>query len=230
MSRRADLDIEWIGPDAALPLADAAAPPADAPMRRARRAAVMAMVVGLGVVVVVLAIGGGREPQAGTQEISPAVTIASGASQPWVALHTVDGSTRDGWPRPMIARGPDICFGFENFGVAPARPSLARCADLAGASPDHDQLVSLMTIRSGLDVWHVLMMGAPVDSVELRTAAGGVIDGARIHIDDDIVALRLPTADAVMTMSWRSGGVVTMCDAPADAVATGRFCPGRHTN
>lgn len=179
------------------------------------------------VLVLVVAFGTNHDsPGAGTQLPSPAVAIASAEGRQWRRLPALDGSTREGWPHPMIAAGAEICFGFENDAIRPPRPSLARCIDRGDVGElDEQRLVSLVTVRSGRDVWHVLWMSAPPVAFDLRTVDGSPIDEGRIHIDGAFVALRLAETEPVGELTWRVGRTTTRCVPAIDLNDTGRFCP-----
>lgn len=181
----------------------------------------------LAVVVLVALLVDRDPPSSGSQVASVPVTLSSAAGRPWQLLPAVDGSTRDGWPRPMIASGVDVCFGFENLAFPPPpRPSLARCVDRAAIGRlDADQLVSLMTVRSGFDVWHVLLTGTPATAVDVRTVTGEPLDESRVHIEGPFVALRLPLSDPVDRLEWSAGRTVVRCVPPGDPNQDGRFCP-----
>lgn len=218
--RATNLEVEWIG---------TGEPGFDRPgvgARRGRRLLVLAAGV-LAAVVAVAIVTDRAESARGAQVESPAVVTTSAEFRAWRVLTPLDGSRRDGWPRPMVSVGDDICFGFENDAIgAPVRPSLARCVDRAELPPlGPSQVVSLVTVRSGRDVWHVLMTAEPVSSIEFRTSADGRVDDDRIHVDGRIVAARLATAEPIVELAWTIGRTETRCAPPGDVALDGRFCP-----
>ena len=76
----------------------------------------IAVLVGGGLIAVVVAvfIGGGtsRPEEPGAQVPVPTARVRGPGTKIWTELVPTDGSVREGFPPPMIARGELICFGF----------------------------------------------------------------------------------------------------------------------
>lgn len=131
----------------------------------------------------------------------------------------------------MISRDEGFCFGFENdvFGEPP-RPSLARCVDPSTLPPlDSHQIVSLMTIEAGVDVWHVIVVPRPLSKLALtsgdRADIAALVAADRIHIDGEVAVLRLERSSNIYAIEWRSGRTGVRCVPSEDAVLTGLLCP-----
>jgi hypothetical protein len=186
--------------------------------------ALAATAVLLAVVALLIAGGdGGRPEQFAEQFDAPPVTIGSGSSHAWSSLDEREG-IRSNWPVPMLARGVELCFGFGRVDFVPTRPSLARCVDRA-ALPElpANGVVPVMSVQAGLDVWYVLTTGSAVDSLDLRSSSDAV-GPERVHVDEDVIVLRLPAGARIEELSWVSGRTRFVCRPPAGVVSADRFC------
>jgi hypothetical protein len=170
--------------------------------------------------------GDGIDEQRGTQIRSPAVSIGDAESHPWSVLANEAGLSSPEFPRPLIAQDTRVCFGFErlDFGM-PARPSLARCVEReALRSLSENGIASIFVIKAGLDTWHVIASGAPVDAIDIVGADNAKVSAERIFIGDGVVAMRLPNDLRIKSVFWTRGRSRYRCDPPADAVHSGNFC------
>ena len=191
-------------------------------MSRVRRVVTIGLIAGA-LLLVILILSDSTAAQPGTQPASPVVRIKAADTQQWSVLTPEDGTTRDGWPRPMLATGDEVCFGFENGALRPSRPSLARCVVIeTPLAPD--EIISLVLVEAGLDVWHIVMTGTSVSSIELTTTSGTAVADGRIHIADDVVVLRLARDSPLREIAWTSGRTTVACEPLGDSIETGRFC------
>ena len=188
------------------------------------------VVVGAVAVLVAVAffsVGSDNRPEGrGEQLAGPTARIAGAGNRPWVEVVPESGAPREDWPPPMIARGTEVCFGFGrvDFGP-PTRPTLARCVE-AAAIPElpSNGLVSLIVIDAGNDTWHVLATGGEVGSAGLTDADGNPIDPERVHIEGDLLVLRLSRTVELSDLSWIVGRTRLRCAPPAGAAVSSRFC------
>lgn len=192
-----------------------------------RHPLVVAAVAAVAIAGVVFVAGGDSRPEErGEQLGSPTARVQGPGTKFWIELIPADGVPRDGWPPPMIARDFEVCFGFGrvDFGP-PTRPTLARCVQV-GEIPElpANGLSSLVVIEAGNDTWHLLATGGAVDSVRAVDAFGSDVELGRIHVDDDLIALRLPSSLGLSELSWIVGRARIRCAPPPDATTTGRFC------
>ncbi len=192
------------------------------------RRRLVGVVVGAVVVIVlaVLALGGADRPETtGEQLASPSTQVRGPGTRRWVELRPVDGSARSDFPVPMVAHGDQLCLGFGRIEFSPPRPTVARCveADDVPELPD-DGIVTLATIVAGDDVWHLLQAGGPVTSVGLVAADGTAIDGSRLHLDGDLIALRLDTSIPISRIEWVIGRTNHVCTPAPDAAVSSQFC------
>jgi len=175
----------------------------------------------------VLAFSGDARPEmVGVQYPSLTAQVGDPGRRDWVQLTPVDRSFREGFPIPMIARGDQVCFGFGRLDFEPIRPSLARCVE-ADDIPEltAEGLIELVSVRAGADTWHVLGTAGELTAVRVAASDGSVIDDERIHLDGDLIVLRLDTESGVSGLEWIIGRTRFVCTPPADAVDTGLFCP-----
>ncbi|MGI9645848.1 MAG: hypothetical protein ACR2O6_11120, partial [Ilumatobacteraceae bacterium] len=202
-------------------------PPADARSWVRRHPLVLVVAVAVVAAVVVFTVGGDDRPEeSGEQLAGPTARIAGAGNRPWVEVIPQSGEPREGWPPPMIARGTEVCFGFGrvDFGP-PTRPTLARCVEAAEIpEPPANGLVSLVVIDAGNDAWHLLLAGGDVDSAGLTAADGTEIDPERVHVDGDLLALRLSRTVDLADLSWIVGRARIRCAPPAGAAVSGQFC------
>jgi hypothetical protein len=178
------------------------------------------------VAVLLLFLDGGERPTVvADQYDAPVVTVGSAGGRAWAGMTPVAGVQREGWPTPMVARDTEFCFGFGRVDFTPTRPGLARCVEARGI-PDvpANGIVRVMMIRAGLDNWHVLITGSEAESFEVATASDGPLPQDRVHIDDDVVVLRLPSRLPVAEVSWVNGRSRYVCRSDLDAATSGRFC------
>lgn len=202
-------------------------PDRDPDIRRTRRR-IGALILGALIVagVALLALGGSPRPELdGVQRPSLDATVGDPGDREWVWLTPVDRSVREGFPVPMIARGEQVCFAFGRVDFDPPRPSLSRCVQ-ADEIPElqAEGLISLVVVRAGTDMWHLLSTGGELSSVRLAVGGGETIDEGRVHIDGELIALRLDTAETLTGMDWIIGRTRFVCTPAADAVETGDFC------
>lgn len=193
-----------------------------------RRAVVVVIVLAAVIVGALLLLRDSDRPEvAGEQAPSPPSRVRGPGTRIFFELETADGSVREGWPPPMIARDDElVCFGFGRTDFRPPiRPTLARCVETDDIPElSAHGLVTLMSVQAGTDTWHVVLTGAPPDSVELREG-DTVVEQGRVHIDDDIVALRLRRGTDLSELSWITGRTRVTCSPPPGAAESGRFCP-----
>lgn len=178
-------------------------------------------------VIALFALGGSSRPERdGVQFRSLDAAIGADGNRAWVVLTPVDRSVREGFPVPMIARGAQICFGFGRVDFDQPRPSLSRCVD-ADDIPElpAEGLVSLVVVRAGVDTWHLLATAGELSSVVLGADGGEPVDEGRVHIDGELVALRLDTGNTLTGMDWIIGRTRFVCSPAADAAQSGDFCP-----
>jgi len=200
--------------------------PVTDPRRRSALVALVATGSFLALFAIVLMRGDGDRPERLAEQFdAPPVTIGSAGAYSWSPLEPAALEIRGNWPVPMLARGVELCFGFGRVDFIPPRPSLARCVDRA-AMPElpANGVVPVMAIRAGLDVWYVLATGSEVDSIDLRSADDGAIGPERVHVDGDVIVLRLPAAAMIEELSWISGRTRFVCRRAAGVVSTDRFC------
>jgi hypothetical protein len=180
------------------------------------------------VVIGAIVLGGGSRPEEQGQQFPSLVSRVRGpGTRVWVELTPSNGQVREGWPPPMISRGELVCFGFGRLDFErPTRPTLARCVDAANI-PDlpANGLVSLIMVEAGTDTWYLLAAGADVDSVTLTDRNGAAVDAERIHVDDELIALRLGRAVELSELSWIVGRTRMLCAPSPDAARTAEFCP-----
>ncbi len=204
--------------------------PDRAPERRApnRRPLLIAGVVALVAIAgFVMLSGGASRPESDASQVdAPPTSLKGPGTRTWVELTPADGSARDGWPPPMLARGSEVCFGFGRLDFEPpTRPTIARCID-AFAVPDlgPSDMASLIVVIAGSDVWHVVQTGSEVESMRLVDAAGRELSAGRVHLAGDVVALRVPIDAELSELSWVSGRTRYVCTPAADAATSGAFC------
>ncbi len=193
---------------------------------RLRRTGAFVLVGLVVVVVAVFALGGDARPEmAGAQFPSLAARVQQPGTREWVELVPSDRSFREGFPVPMIARGDQVCFGFGRLDFDPIRPSLARCVE-ADDIPElpAEGLISLVTVRAGVDTWHLLATAGELSAVRVADGDGSTIDPGRIHLDGEFVALRLDTSADVTGIDWIIGRTRFVCTPDGDAAVSGRFC------
>lgn len=170
--------------------------------------------------------GDGIDELPGSQIRSPEVSIGNAESRRWVVLGDEAETNRPDIPRSLIALDTQICFGFErlDFGV-PARPSVARCVERTDLeSLDEDSIASIFVVKTGLDTWHVIAFGAPVDQIAVLGDDNNELAADRIFFGDGVVALRMPNDVRIESMSWTLGRARYRCEPAPDAVDSGRFC------
>lgn len=217
----ADWDVA--GPAAGREVAE---PAGDRPWIR-RHPLVVVAAVAVAVAIAVFAVGGGSRPEEPGQQLAgPTARIAGAGNRAWIELIPESGAPREGWPPPMIARGTEVCLGFGrvDFGP-PTRPTLARCVEET-AIPElpANGLASLVVVDAGADAWHLLATGGEVDSASVTDFRGNDIELERIHLDGDLVALRLARGVELSDLSWIIGRTRIRCAPPAGAAVSGRFC------
>ena len=125
----------------------------------------------------------------------------------------------------MISRSELVCFGFGRIDFEARRPTVARCVDLADTiGIPVDGLVSLTLVQAGTDTWFVLAAGGDVDSVSVTGAGGVPVDDGRIHVDGEVIALRLSNTAPPAELSWIVGRTRYTCTPARDVAQTGTFC------
>jgi hypothetical protein len=171
--------------------------------------------------------GSERPTVSGMQAGAPRVEVGSAAGLAWESLTPVSGSGRAEFPVPMVSRTDGVCFGFARLDFdPPARPSVARCVAGTELVELRDNGIrSLIIIRAGHDNWHLVQTGRGASEVTITLADGTRLDDSRLHLLDDLIALRLPVDRPVHRVEWIVGRRRVVCEAVTDATASGRFCP-----
>lgn len=189
--------------------------------RRGRSALIAAGLAAAALVAALVVLDEGERPEELVERFDgPPVTVGSAVARPWRALDSEIGTVREGWPTPMLARGTELCFGFGRVDRSPPRPSLARCVDV-DELPElpANGLITVMTIKAGLDVWSVLAAGSEVESVAVGLRDREALGPDRVHLDGDVVVLRLPASAPVEALSWISGRTRYVCGDAAGSSA-----------
>jgi hypothetical protein len=88
-------------------------------------------------------------------------------------------------------------------------------------------MFTAISVLAGIDVWHLVGFGRPVDEVIVTTPDGDVpVD--RIHLDERHAVLRLQADQAITALEWVDGRLRHRCSVSApDAATSGEFCPRR---
>lgn len=194
--------------------------------RGAGRGTLIGIIVGVVLAGLVLTWlrGGERPTVTGVQTTAPSVQIGSAAGLAWRSLTAVSGPPRADFPVPMVSTTDGVCFGFARLDFEPpSRPSVARCVADPGELPDNG-IRSLVIYKAGHDNWHLVQMGRPAGEVAVTLTDGTRLDGSRLHVLDDLVALRLPLDTPARRVEWIVGRERVVCEARTDATTSGQFC------
>jgi len=170
--------------------------------------------------------GDGVDEQPGSQIRSPEVSIGDAESHRWTVLKNDADTNRADFPRSLIAADSQLCFGFEriDFGL-PIRPSLARCVERETLRDlQEDSIASAFVIKTGLDTWHVIAFGSPIDEFTIVGDDNEDLAPDRIFLGDGVIVLRLANDIQIESMSWTVGRSRYLCRPAADVVDSGRFC------
>ena len=166
-------------------------------------------------------------PAAGSQRPGPEVSIAAAPTSGWEPMVSVGASRGEAYPDPMVWRGDRVCVGFGrvDFDVDDRRPSLARCVDrFATRSLDDGELMSLLMVESGPDMWHFVEVDSAVVGVSVELAEGGEVSADRIHVGGSTIGLRLEQGVDVDRIAWETASGTYHCATDPIVWETSIFC------
>lgn len=186
----------------------------------------------LGVAVVATAVwfllSTGERVEPGAQIGGEPVTLGLAARTGWTPLVDLSGQPRPDFGVPMVWKRDRVCIGLSrvDFGPEDVRPSLARCvpgSTISGLAAN--EIVTIATIVAGLDTWHFVEAGSPVERVRVELVDQGRLGGDRIHLAGSTFALRLENATDLERIEWGAGDLTYRCAPDPAAWRTSTFCP-----